>query len=489
MSQNILFKVLKTFDKVELERFDDYLNSPYFNKRKKLLECFRLIKSAYPNFDKALIDKGGFAKKLFPKKPFNEATLRNIISDLHLESLNFLTYEIIHTSKSDKYRYLLNHSNIKNLDSEWKKAIERFERDTKGKIDYNFFLNKHYIEAGKFNSSYLNSKINRLNKLDKEIKFLNQSTIDLIYYFIMELVNNFITIIIYSRNYNFDLHSNLHFIFLNKFKIKDLAAFIPKEDKHRFILNIYLDLINMFTNLDNERYYYKYKKSIESYKLSMSQNEVNFHFMNRFTYCIAKINEGRSLKYFNKEFLHICNNVVENKHYIEGNVIHLPHEMYRTILLFGLHIKQYDWAEYFVRKHSKDVHPKDIQNMYNFGMAFLNFETQKYDESLKFLNLIDTNYFIYKFDVKNIFLKIYYELGYTEQALSLIKTYSEFLRNNDIVNRQKRTRYKNFVKFLEKLILIKSGDFRQDKDYVKYQITQLNDIAFKDWLIEKLNKV
>jgi hypothetical protein len=84
---------------------------------------------------------------------------------------------------------------------------------------------------------------------------------------------------------------------------------------------------------------------------------------------------------------------------------------------------------------------------------------------------------------------IYYELGYFEEALCLVKTYHEFLRKNRLVSVERKKRYFSFLKFLEKLINIKLSGEKTDIGYLKYRITNHPHTAFKPWLQEKISQL
>jgi hypothetical protein len=86
--------------------------------------------------------------------------------------------------------------------------------------------------------------------------------------------------------------------------------------------------------------------------------------------------------------------------------------------------------------------------------------------------------------MRNLLLKVYYELGYTEEILYEIHSYLEFLRKNTMVSENRRIRFGNFAKFLEKLVLVKEQKSHFKIEYVKHQLIQAENVSFKEWLLD-----
>lgn len=48
MIKSTLLELLKTFNKEELKRFEDFLRSPYYNNNSNVIKLFNVIKSIFP---------------------------------------------------------------------------------------------------------------------------------------------------------------------------------------------------------------------------------------------------------------------------------------------------------------------------------------------------------------------------------------------------------------------------------------------------------
>jgi tetratricopeptide (TPR) repeat protein len=179
--------------------------------------------------------------------------------------------------------------------------------------------------------------------------------------------------------------------------------------------------------------------------------------------------------------------MLSGSYYMDMGTNHLPCELFRNILFHGLRLKEYGWVNDFIDTYSPRVHPNDKENILNYGLAYLNFNIGNYEKAQDYLNKIEQSFFVFKVDVKNLMLMIYYELGYTEEGLSLIKSYREFIRRNKLLSRERQKRYHNFAKCLEKLIRYRAGTIKTNPGLIKRKLMKNNLVAFKDWLFEKID--
>ena len=82
MNKSSLIEILRSFDKEELTKFEDFLNSPYHNKNRNTLRLFTVVKKYFPNFKSEELNKEIVWKKLFPDKDYNYGVMKNQIHEL-----------------------------------------------------------------------------------------------------------------------------------------------------------------------------------------------------------------------------------------------------------------------------------------------------------------------------------------------------------------------------------------------------------------------
>ena len=126
--------------------------------------------------------------------------------------------------------------------------------------------------------------------------------------------------------------------------------------------------------------------------------------------------------------------MLERKLYKEGKIEYLDYELYRDILVHAIRTKRYQWIEKFIEEYSKEGPPNERENMYHYGYARFYFEIFDFKKALYHINKVDTNHAIFKYDYKNLLLRVYYETNDYEGALFLIETYSKLLNSKDILS-------------------------------------------------------
>jgi hypothetical protein len=80
----------------------------------------------------------------------------------------------------------------------------------------------------------------------------------------------------------------------------------------------------------------------------------------------------------------------------------------------------------------------------------------------------------------------YYELNYLEPAYSLIDSYRHMLEKDKKIEISRKERYKTFLNFYQKLLGMKSGYKKFEKDMLRKNIEK-NSVFMKQWLLEKID--
>src|SRR4030095_16980071 len=237
--------------------------------------------------------------------------------------------------------------------------------------------------------------------------------------------------------------------------INNLIRIYEHESPQVFML--YKLLLDMFNNFEKEQYYLRYKDFVKQNKNNLSADEISFHYNWLINYCILKKSTENQYD-FDEELFYLYNVLLENNYYINRTSKFLSVDLFRDILILSINSKKYDWTEEFIRRFQQEVNPEERENIINFSYAYLYFSLGDSLKALGYYQKIKMDTFVYKYDIKILALKIYTELNYFEEILSEIKTFREFLRNNPMVSPDKRIRFGNFVKYLEKMVLYMAGN-------------------------------
>ena len=145
--------------------------------------------------------------------------------------------------------------------------------------------------------------------------------------------------------------------------------------------------------------------------------------------------------------------------------------------------------EEFIKNNSKKLLTKHSKGFEDYSYALLYFEKGNYSKALSCINRIKFDQFLYKLDMKNLQLKINYELEQFESAISVIDTFKHFLKNNVLITESRRILHNNFLDYTGKLIQYRIGSQKVNLHFIKDRIEKSKVIFDKVWLLDKVNEL
>src|SRR5688572_23995873 len=81
MRESKLTEMLKGISPNEFKRFGEFLNSPFHNKSKKILQLYDLISENYVEFDANSITNETISRSIFSGESNKDQNVRNLISN------------------------------------------------------------------------------------------------------------------------------------------------------------------------------------------------------------------------------------------------------------------------------------------------------------------------------------------------------------------------------------------------------------------------
>jgi hypothetical protein len=250
-----------------------------------------------------------------------------------------------------------------------------------------------------------------------------------------------------------------------------------------------MNLFLSYQNIEDNSYYLRYKKLFLKNVNYLSFDEKSFHFSNLVNILVIKRSLNiEGIDHLKEEF-GLYNIILENEYYKEGKIV-FPHPaLFRAILFVSLKLKKFEWVKDFIARYYKKVPEADRINILNFAQAFYYYEKGELNKSSHHIMKITIDRFIYKYDIRNLTLKIFYELNNTEDLIKLIHNYKDFLRYNTFVSPERKKVFGNFVGFVEKLSLFKDGKNNIDLKLIKRQVKGNKFVSNRKCLLEKIDEL
>ena len=486
MIKSVFFDIIKTFSAAELKQFRDFLHSPFHNTNKNVIRLYEYLRKFSPDFNREksrkLLTKEKIFKKIFPGKKYNDIVLRILLSDLIKLSEEFLTYQGLKNNTFDEYKLLMQELNIKGIDNLYKRIY---------KEAYNLVLDHDDIRT-----KYLKLFEYEMNFIDFHLQRNKQQLITgnvmarseyLICFFILELAGNIHDLVINEQTFNARFDFNLAYEFINRFDFDTLLRKMKVVGfKHYTTIVIYINMIRALLNENDDQCYDDFKKTVFEYYDNFSKHEA-YNLLTDLETCCLNRRKYDHRKYELEMYSVYQLMLSKNNYSYYGEDMGL--QRYKNILVNFINLRKFEEVEKFVNTYISKVSPEIKDNLYLYSIALVEFSKKNFTNALQLIQKIKYDYFTLKYDVKNLTLRIYYELKYFENAYSLIDTYKHFLIKNKVVSDFFRERYLNFINFMNALIKYNAGNSNYIVEKLKDDLLKTNNVVSRDWLLEKIEEL
>jgi hypothetical protein len=472
-----LVMLLKSLNKSEFEKLENYIFSPFFNTSVPLSALFKILAKKYPDFD--TLDKDSIYRKIYPGESYRDKRLRDLFSRLLKLVEEFLAQLEFMKDKRLIDKFILHQLAKKNLEKHFiHKSNEAEQHLDKEKIvSTEYFFNKYSIFKEK--RSYLEI----LKTLGKRTPFFEDITKEMDLFVIYSVYN------ILKYGLTLQTHEK---VLKHKYDFKmldEVLGFIKTNPLNDYpVIMIYYYIIILNREESNDSIYFELIKLLNNNFNFLEEDDQRIILVLIFNYTKIQAIKGKSV--FRKENYRILKETIEKGlHPLEGN--YFPESSYITIVGTGLQEKDLEWTENFMNKYKESLHPDQKENAYTYCTSILNYRRGNYGEALKGLSRVSIDDFYYHLRVKNHELKIYYELGDYDSTGRIIDSFRHFLSTTKYIPDYVRVRFVSYVNFLGRIVNVQLGGERGNLIDIEREIirTDQEKIENKTWLLEQINKI
>lgn len=471
MKESPLISILKSFSKEELIKFEEFIDSPYFNKAVYIKNYYRKVKDLCPQFENADERKKEIFNSLYPDKKFNDATVRKLNSELLK-----LAEEFIITYSLKNKIYLKNNILLEELDKRkidnlfLKKLHSSYET-----LDRSATKNeKYYKDVHDLNNAEIFFHSLRDDK--REVSRYHQSIENLDKYYIIQKLKR---ITILAR-----VDSMYAKVIEDK---KEINAFITTIKKNKFfelpVIQIVFSIL-MINLTDKKEYFENLKKFTPLYKNEISRDELESVYIAMLNFCVSQANLGNPQ--FASEELQIYKNMIEDNFLLDNN--RMQAVFYKNIVFCAVDAGDLKFAEEFKDEYAKYLFISEKNHLIEFCNANIAFAKKDYPAALEMLAKINFTLVHQRFSLRSLYLKIFYESEMYEQALMHIDSYKQTLKREKILSPEILKLYDSFTRLYNKLLKIKLSP---NKDEARMLLNNIKktDTVVKTWLIRQCSSL
>ena len=486
MQNHKLVQILKTFSREEYSEFEKFVSSPFHNNGRNFLAFVKELKKYYPAFDSKNLTKENLFRKLYPNSKVSGSLMNTTLSRVLKMAREYLIYgSYLKREVNSNYDYILQllyrqlYEPAEKELKEYSKMIASYEG-----ISDEFFEGKMNYEILKVQLGF---KTNRSQPTQhpaiKLVEYHIRYNMMRLAYFIHGLRAN-------EMMFSSAHEKSLILKYLESLNLKSFYEGLKNQkddDAFNEITLIYVLWILTITDSKNETHYHEMKELV-------LKNINRFHHHEKYNlyqaleaacwYLVAEVDKPK----YDREMYEVLRSRFENG-ILSPDKKSMRLIMYRAFLISFLNHADLQFQQHFVDTCIPMLPEEHRENMYNYTMAYIYFKKGGLNKALEFNSRVNFEMFAFRYDTRILQFEIYYELGYFNEAYSLIDTHKHFITNNKAVSAYYREMNTNFLNFYSDLLKAKEGRKKLNVSAFKDTVSKTNVVFHQKWLLDKAGEL
>ncbi len=478
MKSSAIVQLLSKLTRDELVAFEDFIKSPYFNRKARVSELFLLLKKHHPEFDSEELRREKIFSKLYPGKTFNYGVLKNLLHELNKLAERFLA---IRGFEGNEFGSLITLSK-ELVKRELFVAGEKVLKNASKIIDEEAvsasdFRNLLKLETARYYQDYFRSADKDFSKKRLSENYLKREHYLTQHYRIelSDLLGEMISEnMIYKEKIPVDVSRKVLDFFEKNLNSKNPA--------------IRLRAYKLMLELNNSDYdHYKATKALikqnETFLKTDKEFAYNF-FITLLNFAMYRLLEGND-KYY-EDLTELFKKLTKLD--ILDALNKVPLLLFREVLKVCVKTGEYEFAEEFFDKFSNKIETESIESEYSRFRSQVHFSKCEYEKSLEHLAKVKFGDVNLKWSIHVLKIKNYFELGKFAELYDAINAARQFIRYNIKMMEKSYESREAFLKSVEKIAGLISTDNKKDAGILVREISG-KDFVDRNWCIEKLNRL
>lgn len=263
--------------------------------------------------------------------------------------------------------------------------------------------------------------------------------------------------------------------------LPEVLAFAEKlpEDEHPAIRVYYLGY-RMQDPAATEDYFPDFRRLILERRDLFPPEEWRDLLLLAINYCIKKLNQGDSP--YAAEGLQLYKVGLEGEWLLNEGL--LSRFAYRNIVAMALKVGDLNWTEQFIHQYRRMLPGLHRESMYSFSLARLEYERRRYDQALVLLQKAEYADVLLNLAAKTLQLKIFYDRQAWDWLQAHLDAMHNFIRRKRLLGYH-RQNYLGIVRFTRKLLNVNRYD-RAKVAKLREALQKEEFLTEKEWMLEKL---
>lgn len=490
MHRSSLLEILRTFSKQELAKFEDFVKSPYFNKKENVVKLLLDLKSHAPGFESDDLAKEKIWSRIFPDAAYNYGVMKNLIHDLGKLCESFLSEEVYKTDEMQRSLDLLSsffHRDIPNIfqtkaDSAERWLVKKYESNDYVYMSrmYEAFRKVYELKANYNHHSAYRSKNN---------DDLRNASENLVYGFLADCFRVFHKLMVHNLDMNHSpLNDPVYFLLSELDRNSIITHLLDRSEaqngRGHDILKCYYAMYKAMLSNETSLHYSEFKNALIKYGSSLSDGERRALYT-----CLLNCltNLKITTKDFYKEYFSLIQLGFQSKAMLNENGT-ITFQSFFSVVNVSCGAKELEFAEEFISEYT-DKLPEELRKCaYLYSMAQLNFTKGDFSKSLEYLAQIQSHPGFLKYSIKNLQFSIYFELDDRESFEYSFDSFKHFIRRNRLTSESRAITLEKYCSYINALFKLRESFDAHDASVLREEITA-NKVINKLWLIEKIDQL
>lgn len=403
---------------------------------------------------------------LFPHRPFDDKTVRYILTDINRLLHEFLTFRRAMADGATGRELLLRELLERKCDSTFTRLLNRELRQLDTTDDIGPDALRHRQAVLQLQAEH------ELRSGQRSTALFAGSTEALDRHFV-------------ARKLQMSAEKlNLHFILSTHGDDPFLDTLLREVDAGRFddtpYILLYRDIIRLLTDPADDAAFQRLRQRSSEEAMRMPHHERQDLYQHLLNHCIRRVNAGKLG--FQRELFGIYREALDcGALFTDG---YLSQWDFKNIVTIGLRLRETAFVEGFISGNAALLPASQRANAVAYNTANLCFHRKEYRQALMQLQQVDLDDVFYRLDARSILLKTYFEMDDPDALFYHATAFRTFLLRNRRISDHQRKLYQNLIRFT--MSLARCGTDRSRLRALKKKVEATPNVADLAWLEAKV---
>ena len=457
-----LLDLFKSLDKKDLRDLKKFVRSPFHNQREDVILLFDYLSKQHPFLRPKKVKNETIFAAIYPDRDYHAADYYHLCFYLKrvLEK-----YFIFIEKEQEEDILLAKIYRRKGLENHFKNSVASAEKKlNKQPLRHaDFHLQNFYLQQEKLEYSGQRSRRSSDN--------FQMATDELSIYFISQKLKHACHALSQKLFTNIDFEEAFLQEILKYVELKKYQDTVPA-------IAVYYAYYQSFTSEKGS--FETLRNLVGKYNGLFPMQEMRDIYLMPINFGIKEFNSGK--KHYLREVFDLYKQGLKYGVFLDNGI--LSHYTYGNINSAALGLKEFVWAENFLKEYKTFLAPKNRDNVYQYNLATLYFRKPDYAKAMDFLQTVEFTDLIYNIESRRMLLKIYFSLGEEDALHSLLESFKRFIyRQKDLGYH--RDSFLNLIRFAGRLLNLLPSDKKGRLKLLK-EIEETKEVADKEWLYATL---